>query len=105
MRTSLIAAGMLLVAPAAAQDASKSDALSNDLSMKTDVMIHDGDIMSVAPNGHVVIVGATPARRKAVEAALAAHGAEVEAPMTFMLRDGKLWRMDSSNAAQAPAVQ
>jgi hypothetical protein len=105
MRMSLMTAVLLLAAPAAAQDASKSDALSNDLSMKTDVMIHDGDIMSVAPNGHVVIVGATPARRKAVETELAAHGAEVSAPMTLMLRDGKLWRMDSANGNAAPAVQ
>jgi len=89
MRNIFPVAILLLSAPAGAQDV-----LNNDMAMKSDVMIREGDVMIVAPDGHVTTMAATGERRTAMQAAIAVNGIEVGKPMILMLRDGKLMRMD-----------
>ena len=105
MRKICFLLALLGASPALAEDIAKGDVLSNDLSMKTDVMIRDGDVLSVSPDGHVVSMSLTPERRKALAAAFGDRGVRLDKPMLLMLRDGKLMRMESAEAANTMGLK
>jgi hypothetical protein len=98
MRKVLFVALVLVAGSAAAQD--KVGPLTNDLAMKTDTMIRDGELMIVSPDGHVSTLSPSADRRKAMESAFAKNGVEIKNSVILMLRDGKLFRMDAPNSAQ-----